>query len=135
MDFELLADGDGDIDSVREGAKDSTGVVGVEEDDFLKLGTENDTATPKAKNAKARETIAIVRDSLDGFSSFLLIGKPSPEFIRFDQKRMKDERRTQWDASPRISRPEKNPRSLHPSLPSPKFRIGVDFILHITNFD
>ncbi len=61
-------------DGVREGVKGSTGVVG--EDDFLKLGTAKDTATPNAKNAKARKTIAIVSDRLDGFSSFLLISNP-----------------------------------------------------------
>jgi hypothetical protein len=59
---------------VREGAKGTTGVVG--EDDFFKLGTAKDTATPNAKNANARETIAIVSGSLDEFSSFLLISKP-----------------------------------------------------------
>lgn len=61
---------------LREGAKGTTGVSGVEEDDFLNLGTAKDTATPKAKKAKARKTIAIIRGRLDGFSSFLLISKP-----------------------------------------------------------
>ena len=42
--------------------------MGVEEDDFLNMGTAKDTATPKAKDAKARETIAMVRGSLDGLS-------------------------------------------------------------------
>ncbi len=61
---------------MREGAKGTTVVVVVGAEDFLKLDTAKDTAAPKAKNAKARETIAIVSGRLDGFSSFLLIGNP-----------------------------------------------------------
>jgi hypothetical protein len=69
---------------VREGAKGTTGVVGLKEDDFLKVGTLKDTAIPKAKKAKARDVIAIIRGSFDGFSSFRLIANRSPLFYRID---------------------------------------------------
>jgi hypothetical protein len=72
----LLTEGDEGEDLFREGAKGTTGVVGEKEEDFLKFGTAKDTATPNAKNAKARQTIAIFIGNLDGFSSFPLIGNP-----------------------------------------------------------
>jgi hypothetical protein len=57
--------------------------VGVKEDDFLKVGTLKDTAIPKAKKAKARDVIAIIRGSFDGFSSFRLIANRS-HYSRID---------------------------------------------------
>jgi len=74
--LDLLAGGDEGEELGRDGAKRTTGVVGVGEDDFLNMGTAKDTATPNAKEAKARETIAIVRGSLDGLSPFLLMSNP-----------------------------------------------------------